>query len=199
MKQTAISTMEPGDDGSGRGTTSIFHSLNPVERTAAQVGILHSILNTTHSFLFTNKSPTEGIEMDAETVREARNTAAMAFAQLRNIVDDQPRWTRDNSDAEQEAKKLLEAEVQKAECDAYLKDQLSRPCYLLRARLFQTSSGKLAALNDTQSVHGFGDTAAEAFEEFDRNFFEQRHLPAEATPEPVVEKPRARKQPKKKK
>lgn len=199
MKQTAISTMEPGGDGSNKGMTSVFHSLNPVEKTAAQVGILRSILDTSREYLVSGKSATEGFDVDPESVKEARQTAALAFAQLRNIIDDQPRWDRGNGEAEAEAKKLLEAEVSKAEADGYLKEQLSRPCYLMRAKIFRTQGGKLVALNDTQSVAGFGDTAADAMDEFDKNFFEQQHLPVE-TPAPAVsEKLPVRKNPKKKK
>lgn len=198
MKQTAISTIEPGGDGSNKGMTSVFHSLNPVEKTAAQVGILRAILDTAHDFLITGKSATEGFEVDGESVREARATATLAFAQLRNIIDDQPRWDRGNGEAEAEAKKLLEAEVSKAEADGYLKEQLSRPCYLMRAKIFRTQGGQLVAVNDTQSVTGFGATAAEAFDEFDKNFFEQQHLPVEK-PAPVVSETPARKTPKKKK
>lgn len=191
--------MEPGGNGSNKGMTSVFHSLNPVEKTAAQVGILRSILDTAHDFLIAGKSATEGFDVDPESVVEARHTAALAFGQLRNIIDDQARWDRGNGEAEAEAKKLLEAEVAKAEADGYLKDQLSRPCYLLRAKIFRTQGGKLVALNDTQSVSGFGDTAAEAMDEFDKNFFEQQHLPVETTPPAVSEKLPARKNPKKKK
>jgi len=131
MKQTAISTMEPGGDGSSKGQTSIFHSLDPVEKTAAQVNILRSILGSAHDYLISGKSPTEGVEIDREAAAEARSTAALAFMQLRNIIDDQARWTRASGDAEVEAKKLLEAEVEKANSDSYLKDQLSRPFFLL--------------------------------------------------------------------
>jgi len=191
--------MEPGGDGSNKGMTSVFHSLNPVEKTAAQVGILRGILDTAHDFLIAGKSATEGFDVDPESVVEARHTAALAFGQLRNIIDDQARWTQGNGEAEAEAKKLLEAEVAKAEADGYLKDQLSRPCYLLRAKIFRTQGGKLVALNDTQSVSGFGDTAAEAMDEFDKNFFEQQHLPVEAPAPAVAEKLPARKTPKKKK
>jgi len=191
--------MEPGGDGSNKGMTSVFHSLNPVEKTAAQVGILRGILDTAHDFLIAGKSATEGFDVDPESVVEARHTAALAFGQLRNIIDDQARWTQGNGEAEAEAKKLLEAEVAKAEADGYLKDQLSRPCYLLRAKIFRTQGGKLVALNDTQSVSGFGDTAAEAMDEFDKNFFEQQHLPVEAPAPAVSEKLPARKNPKKKK
>lgn len=192
--------MEPGGDGSNKGMTSVFHSLNPVEKTAAQVGILRSILDTAHDFLIAGKSATEGFDVDPESVVEARHTAALAFGQIRNIIDDQARWDRGNGEAEAEAKKLLEAEVAKAEADGYLKDQLSRPCYLLRAKIFRTQGGKLVALDDTQSVSGFGDTAAEAMDEFDKNFFEQQHLPMEKSLPPISEKAPARKPtPKKKK
>lgn len=200
MKQTAIGTIEPGNgDGPGKSMTSVFHSLNKVETTAAQVGILRGILDSCHDYLIASKSPTEGVEIDREAVHEASNTAGLVFAQLRTIVDDQARWSHDHSETEREAKALLEAEVAKAEADGYLKEQLSRPCYLLRAKIFRTQGGQLVAVNDTQSVTGFGATAAEAFDEFDKNFFEQQHLPVETTPPPVSEKTPARKQPPKKK
>ena len=68
-------------------------------------------------------------------------------------------------------------------------------------QIFRTQSGKLIALNDSQSVAGFGDTAAEAMDAFDTAYHEQQHLPVEPpaeqpAPQPStspVRKPRARK------
>lgn len=198
MKQTAIGTIEPGNgDGPGKSMTSVFHSLNKVETTAAQVGILRGILDSCHDYLIASKSPTEGVEIDRAAAAEASNTAGLVFAQLRTIVDDQARWSHDHSETEREAKELLDAEVKKSKVETKLREQLTRPCYLLRAKIFRTGGGQFVAVNDTQSIAGFGDTAEEAFEAFDKAFSEQRHLPLPDDESPP--KRSSRKNPKKQK
>lgn len=185
MKQTAIGTIEPNEDGSSKAMTSVFHSLNPVERTAAQVNILRAILDTTHDFLIAGKSPSEGFEVHGPSVLEAAKTAELAFAQLRNIIDDQPRWTYDAGESEKEAKALLEAEISKAKADTKLKSELSRPFFMLRARIFKTAAGKFVATNDAQSITGFGDTPEEAAKQFDAAF---SNNPKPETPAPEAKK-----------
>ena len=184
MKQTAIGTIEPSEDGSSKGMTSVFHSLNSTERTGAQVGILRGILDTTHDYLIEAKSATDGFEVHKPSVAEAAKTAELAFLQLRNIIDDMPRWTDHGGEADQEAKKLLEAETAKAKADAKLKTELARPFYMLRARILKTTTGKFAATNDTQTIAGFGDSPDEASRQFDAAFFNHQQLPPAAASTP---------------
>lgn len=193
MKQTSIGTIEPNEDGTNKATASVFHSLNPLERTGAQVNILRSIFDTTHDFLISAKSPSEGFEVHGPSVEEAAKTAELAFLQLRHIIDDQKRWSSEDGETEREAKALLEAEINKAKVDAKLKEQLTRPFFLLRASIFKTTTGKFVATNDARSITGFGDTPDEASKQFDVSFFQKPEAVASPSAEPTTPKKRKKK------
>ena len=171
MKQTAIGTIEPNGNGPGKSVQSVFHTLDTVERTAAQVSILRGILDTTHDFLISSKSATEGFEViRPAAVEEANKTAELAFLQMRNIIDQQARWGHEETDTGREAKAFLEAETKRSTVDCALKEQLMRPFYMLRAQVFRTDSGRFVAVNDSQTIVGFGATPEEAAQAFDQTF-----------------------------
>jgi len=192
MKKTAIGTIEPGNNDEN--TMSVFHSLNPVEKTAAQVGVLLRVVETCKAFLMEGKSPSDGYTVDPDTIAAARSTVESTMHQLRNLIDDMPRWSRDADDNETEAKKLLEANRKKAEAEAYARTQLTRPFFLLRARIIALPDGRFVAINQEQSVRGVGATAAEAADAFDFAFFEQRNapVPAQAPDAPKAPAPKPR-------
>lgn len=200
MKVTAIGNPDNRNpDGSPRSLSSVFHSFSDLERTGNQIAMLEKIVETAQPFLYDSKSPTEGNEADREVQEAARKTAVLAFHQLDNILDDQSRWGTKDGDTDSEVKGVLKAETDRLKADAFLREQLGRPCHMLKAKIFRTQSGKLIALNDSQSVAGFGDTAAEAMDAFDTAYHEQQHLPVDTpaeqpAPQPSpVRKPRAKK------
>lgn len=199
MKVTAIGTPDRNPDGSSRNLSSVFHSFSDLERTGNQIAMLEKVVDTAKAFLFESKSPTEGYENDTEVQDAARKTAVLAFHQLDNILDDQSRWGTKDGDTDAEVKGLLKAETDRSKADTYLREQLGRPCHMLKAKVFRTPSGKLIALNDSQSIAGFGDTAAEAMDAFDTAYHEQQHLPVpQPADEPApqsspVRKPKAKK------
>lgn len=197
--------IEPNNGGKGGPpppVASVFHSLDPLERTTLQINQLRSIVELSGQLAAQTRSPTEGAEIHHDVYEAAAKTTTMALAQLDNILDDQARWSRADSENEQTAKRILEAERARAEAEAARHRESIRPCHLFKARLFRTPGGAFLAINETESLHAYGDTAYDALMNFDKAFFEQRHAPVAvapepATPEPKTMSPKRRRPPKK--
>lgn len=162
--------------------TSIHHTLDPLERTGAQINILRSVIDTAAHWACVSRSPVEGEDVDPMVTKAAAGTAVMALHQIDTILDDMSRWANTGGDSEKDAKELLQAEKERVKAAAETARQLGRPFYLLRARVFRTHSGKFVAINDSESVYGHGDTPEEASIAFDEAFHSQRFLPS-APPE----------------
>lgn len=174
---TAISSIPPSDGVPGKAVGSVFHSLTHLERTSAQIQLLLAIAEGARAFLGENKSVTDGFEIDKESKEAARTTAIHAFAQLDNIVDDQIRWGREDTDTEKDARELLQAETERVRANAKLMQRMSQPFIFLQAQLHRTHTGKILASTPSGGVHAFGDTADEAVKNFNRAFEEATHLP----------------------
>jgi hypothetical protein len=165
-------------DGSpARGVGAIYHSLDPLERTGAQIGLLRSVIDTAGQFVFDSKNPVEGREANAEVAKQAAKTLGMALAQLDNIIDDQPRWMSGGGESERASKALMEAEKSRIDSEVRLQKEALRPFHMLRAKLYKTRTGQILATNESESVYAFGNTAEEAVNKFDEAYKNQRHLP----------------------
>jgi len=172
------------EEGPQKRVSSVYHSLAPLERTGAQLKMLEDVVKTASEFVFDNMSATEGSQPVSAARSAALNTLGLALSQIDTILDDQPRWSREDSEAEKEVKSMMKAETERSKSAARFYLQASRPFVLLRAQLFRTASGKLLATNATESVHAFGNTAAEAMDAFDEAVYNQQHLPQAPPNEP---------------
>lgn len=179
---------------------SVFHSLDPLERTSVQINQLRSLAEIVAPIAGEAKSPTDGAEFHTELRDKATDTMMQVLHQIDNIVNDQPRWISAGGESETEAKKLLEAERQRAETETVRNHEVVRPFFLLKANLFRTPGGAFLAINPTESVHAHGATAEEAARNFDQAFYELRHPPVvmpQPAPEPEA-KPVSKRRPSKK-
>lgn len=181
----ALSGLAP--DEQPNKVTSVHHTLDPLERTGAQINILRSVVDTAAHWACTSRSPVEGEDVDPMVTKAAASTAVMALHQIDTILDDMSRWSNTGGENEKDAKELLKAETDRVKAAAERARQLSRPFYLLRARVFRTQSGKFVAINESESIYGHGDTAAEAAAAFDEAFYSQRFLPSTPPEQPSSE------------
>ena len=168
------------DGTPSRSVGAIYHSFDALERTGAQIGLLRSVLDTAGQFVFDSKSPVEGREVNPEVAKQAAKTAELAFLQLNNILDDQPRWLSGGGDSESAAKALLEAEKARIHSEVAMQREVLRPFHMLKAKLYKTRGGQILATTDTQSVYAFGNTAEEAVNKFDVAYKSQQHMPFSA-------------------
>jgi hypothetical protein len=150
-----------------------FHVLPLVEKTAFQVSVLRSIVDTASEVLSPSRGPFDsGAQegFDPESRAAARKTLVLAFHQLDNLIDDQSRWGSAPVSIESEALRLLKAEGDKVTADAAMRATLTQPFFLFQARLFRTSTGRFRAADATEAIVGWGDTPKEAVEAFNAAF-----------------------------
>lgn len=190
---TAISSIPPSDGLPGKAVGSVYHSLTHLERTSVQIQLLLAIAENARAYLAESKNLSDGYEIDPEAKAAASRTAVHAFAQLDNIIDDQPRWGREDTDTEKDARELLQAETERVKANAKLTQRMSQPFIFLQAQLHRTSTGKILATTAEGGVHAFGNTAEEAVTNFNRAFVEATHLPVAQPVSPAPEPRKVRK------
>lgn len=182
----------------GPSTRAQFHSLPLLEKTAGQISLLRSVVDSASSVLSPSRSPFDGAppeEFDAESRAAARKTLILAFHQIDNIIDDQFRWGSAPAPIENEAMRLLKAEAEKVSADAAVRATLTQPFFLLQARLHRSASGRVMATDSTGAIIGWGDTPKQAIDAFNTAFeAPPPEPPAPSVPPPIV-KPRRRKKP----
>lgn len=175
-----------------------FHSLPLLEKTAGQISLLRSVVDSASGVLSPSRGAFDGAppeEFDAESRAAARKTLILAFHQIDNIIDDQLRWGSDLAPLESEAMRLLKAEADKVTADTAIRATLTQPFFLLQARLHRAASGRVMATDSTGAVIGWGDTPKQAIEAFNAAFeTSPPEPPAPSVPPPTV-KPRRRKKP----
>jgi len=170
-----------------------FHSLPLLEKTAGQISLLRSVVDSASSVLSPSRSAFDGApaeEFDAESRAAARKTLILAFHQIDNIIDDQSRWGSAPAPLEGEAMRLLKAEADKVSADAAMRATLTQPFFLLQARLHRSASGRVMATDSTGAVIGWGDTPKQAIEAFNAAF--EASPPEPISPPAPASSPKAR-------
>jgi hypothetical protein len=188
--------LDPPDEGKeaqqGR-TKGVVHLIPTLEKTAAQVAILRGIVDTAGQFVTPQRSPFTGEASDGadkESAEAAQKTLILAFHQLDNIIEDQPRWNLDEVGAEADARQLIKAEVRRVTADAVLKETFTQPFHILRAQLYRTPEGRVMATDAQKTVKAYGDTPRDAVDAFNRAFDELvESFADEAKPPEVPDEP----------
>ncbi len=168
---------QPFSDHPDKGTriTPVFHALDPVERTNAQIGVLRGIISSAESFFHGRDS--FGPEAPAEVQAAAAKTACLAFSQIDNIIDDMSRWSANDNGHTALLEKLLSAETTRANNEASkarIEESLIRltmtPFMQQHGMLLQRNDGKYIAVNNDQSFMAVGDSPQEAIDHFNTEF-----------------------------
>jgi len=181
-----ITALQPSNENPDKGSriTPVFHALDPVERTSAQVAVLRGILATAENFLDTRPQIGTESAVPAEVKGAAAKTACLAFSQLDNIVDEMTRWSPSDPEHTQTLRALLTAETRRAQSEearARMEESMFRmlmtPFNQQRGRLLQRSDGKYIAVNADQSFMAVSDSPAGAIDKFNEEFFQRSEKP----------------------
>lgn len=190
-----VTSATPFNSNPEKGTriTPVFHTLDPVERTNAQIGVLRGIISSAESFFHGRDS--FGPEAPAEVQAAAAKTACLAFSQIDNIVDDMSRWSANDNGHTALLEKLLSAETTRANNEAskaHIEESLIRltmtPFMQQSGMLLQRNDGKYIAVNNDQSFMAVGDSPQEAIDRFNAEF----SMPTEPKPKKKRAAPRKR-------
>jgi len=133
--------------------------------TSHQIGALLSIVGAAGNFLISGESLRSRDEHEETARAEALKTFELANLQLRNIVDEQERWTIQHPD------EVEEMELQMADARLGMLREMRRPSLVMSAKVrFVEALGKWVAwVGDLVdgTLHGSGNTPAEALAAFD--------------------------------
>ena len=170
------------------------------ERSALQIQKLLDIRVEASRFLFTKEEVGSTFNVDEEARTDARAVYVSAGYQLRNILDDMPRWSMNPGLIEQNALELLAI---KKTTIAEREDHDRRPSVAYRPRIAQMpmliEGAKWvvwlgADEPQKNGPYGFGNTPEEAMRSFDLMwtsgmFPSMPSAPAPKTPPPEIPKP----------
>lgn len=160
----------PGDDRNPKRT--IVRLADP-KRTRSQVDTLLTIAGQCERFLttFLEAGDSRTIHPDAEAA--AAKTYVMAQEQLRNILDDMPRWQLNASDGDRYLERLAQAQLAVVEGQKETLAMTNKPHRRLNANIqFFPEQGVWvswvgAGPPTPVSLHGVGRSPAEAYAELD--------------------------------
>lgn len=166
-----------------------------IEKTGSQVAVLCQIFESTSNFLAVPANADQRIEVDETAKAEALKTFELCNTRMRDIIDSD-RWDLKMTPAEESSARTLEAQTKKIEAQTALLVTANAPHIQLNPQIrFFPGVGWVAwlggGLPDMMKLHGRGNSPAQAFDAFDRNFRQIAviNAAAAATPPPPPVKP----------
>ena len=182
--------------------------LNNIDRTQQQVRVLLSVVDMCQHLMV--KDPEIGctIDINPEAEKAAADTYALAQVRLRDLIDDQERWGKSDSQADVFTERLAKANLEVAEQQKINLDLLRRPSRIYSATVqkvpLQNSRIVWCAFLGSQPMNaallGLGESPAAALAAFDEEFYRNvEQPPAEPPPAPPAPPATGKKQPRKKK
>lgn len=177
--------------------TKVLRIADP-QRTSAQVNTLLSILERCERPLHNSAEIGAQVHLNAEAEKAAELTYVLAMLQLRNIIDDMPRWQLGVSDGDKYVEKLAAQQSEIAEHQREILMQQSMPHRQLHPQLKRFDVGWIAWLGQGEQprpgeLAGVGVSPVDALRQFDIAFFAKlnRQPPPPAEPEaPPAPKPK---------
>lgn len=191
----------PGDDRTPKRT--IVRIADP-KRTRSQVDTLLTIAAQCERFLTTFLEAGDSRTINPEAEAAAAKTFVMVQEQLRNIVDDMPRWQLNASDGDRYLERLAQAQLAIVEDQRETLAMTNKPHRRLGAKLRRFQHVWIAWLGDGEprqhDLHGIGASPAEALERFDEAYLARvEPSPANPTPDKPDVSPEPQKRPRRRK
>lgn len=180
MTPDATLNTVPGG-GKGPSKTQVLRIADP-RRTDLQVKTLMSIASLCENLLWGEGEVGRASEVNPVAEKAAADTYDAAMQQLRNIIDDMPRWQLDVSEGDRYLERLAAAQLGAVEDQRRQLARMSAPHMFLSANLAKIDGLWIAWLGDgnptVQSLHGVGPSPAEAFAAFDEAYLTRATTPA---------------------
>lgn len=196
MPDATLTSEQPDKNGY---RTKTLRIADP-SRTHAQVATLLQILERCERPLHNSSDIGCQVHLNVAAEKAAEDTYVIVMAQLRNIVDDMPRWQLDVSDGDRYVESLATAQRELAEHQKNVAQQQSLPHRQLNPRLRLFDIGWVAWLGKEEEpqrgeLAGVGVSPVDALRHFDIAFFAklQSEKPSPPPPEPPArpaQKPR---------
>ena len=189
-----IQGQQPGDPQKSDGPKYKLIRSTDLDRTKEQVGILISVLEEARTMAHVFLDSGQTYEVDPRVKEAAARTYESAALQLRNLLDEQPRWGPVDPEVEGFVEQLAQSNLEVAEAQKRLLLERTRPCFVIGATLHRIvvegQPGWLAAVGkepDPNSLVGLGLSPEQALRAFDvayRKAEAQKPAEPDATPSP---------------
>lgn len=144
----------------------------------------------------------ETFEINPTLTKECVETLALVHVRLRDLIDEQRRWSLDPSVHEREASKLVDSTLELYSEKTKNAKLYNRPAIFLRPRIGRFERGWITWVGGDspmhRDLHGIGDTPELAMKAFDTAFYDQQKL-ADAQPAVVIPPPAPKRAPRKSK
>lgn len=177
--------------------TTILQASNE-EKNVSQIGILIQVLKETKDMCVFESEVGTALDIDQAAREDASKTYVAAGLQLRNLIDDQARWTLTRNDMDTKVVAILDLKAKEQSTRIRANERMSAPHVLLKPnfRVFQMPpDGRnvwfcwLGGVDPMKNdVHGSGPTPVAAAAAFDVCYMKSIQPPPKAPPL-VVEKP----------
>jgi hypothetical protein len=184
-------------DADDKGTT--ISRLADTQKSDAHVSQLLHIAEQCSKMLWTREETGETVTVDPVLTEESRKTLQLAHTRLRDLIDEQRRWSLDPTANEQESSKLIDSTL------ALYGEKLAntkiynRPSTFLRPKIGHFTVGWIVWVGGEapteRDLHAVGASPALAYENFDKCYYQLQ----EATEKQTVSKPAQKRAPRQKK
>ena len=203
MRTTTFTPEGPNDPAH----TAILQASNE-DKNVSQLGVLLQVQAEARQLLGNRLEIGERAEIDEDAQKAASSTYVAAAYQIRNLIDDQERWTLRQNAVDAKTEAVLDLKIREQTSRSQLNERLSRPSFVMKPKI------RLVALADGRAawccwlggdnpgnadVHAIGsspDAACRAFDEAFNKDIQQQEPPVAEEPPPEP-KARAKRTPKK--
>ena len=159
------------------------------QKSDAHVAQLMSIAEHCSKWLWSRTEPGETLDVDKALQHEARKTMELVHLRLRELVDEQRRWSLDPSHHEREATKLVDSTLSLYDQKTINAKIYNRPHIFLRPKIMRIDLGWCVWVGGDMprrmDLHGIGDSPALAMKAFDDAYYALEKI-ADAQPAVVV-------------
>ncbi len=173
------------------------------QKSDSHVSQLLAILKETSELLVSTETIGTTTTMDKAAVEAASSTYVAAALQLRNVVDDQPRWTVKQNAVDAKTEFVMDLKIKEHHTRIEMNQRLASPHAVCRTQLRQMTVGDgeqtwvcwLGGMEPMKNdVHGFGPSPAIACANFDlafnREVQKQQQAVTQGSPVPKKRAPR---------
>lgn len=174
MRPTTFTPESPNDPSH----TTILQASDE-QKNSAQIKALLDIQEEARQLLCGDVETGTEFEVDDDAAEDARSTYTAAGLQLRNIIDQQERWTIHQNAVDAKTEQVMDLKIHEHKQRMKLNEKQLSPSTLYRpqVRKIVVPPGRLVWVcwlggNEplAHDIHGMGASPAEAMEEFDKAF-----------------------------
>lgn len=170
-----------------------------VQKSDAHIAQLLHIAEHCSKQLWFREQTGDTLTIDPALQDESRKTFQLAHTRLRDLIDEQRRWTLDPTQHEKEATKLIDSTMELYSQKTINAKIYNRPSIFLRPQIRKYPEGWFVYIGGdvptTADLHGRGDSPALAMKAFDEAYYDLKEGLEKLPPQTIVpdKKPRKKK------